>query len=92
MQSLDISLCLFLDALFYGTVNIPPELYDIWRCIPPVRHDLLDLIIRQSHFLCTHCFHRTYGAAIATGELGYFTLLSQMPINAVFHNGNSEYL
>lgn len=42
------------DGGFYGIVNIPPKLHDVWVGGTPGIHKGLEFVFRQSHFQCAH--------------------------------------
>ena len=92
MDTADLCRDPFLDGCLYGSVDIPPEGGDHRIGCPPGVNQWLQLFFLQAHLQGTHGFQCTDRSAVTESELCDFALLSEMSIDPVLHDRNTEHL
>ena len=74
-----------------GALRVAPEPRDGRRRRPPLRDDVLHLLLGQPHLVRAERPERPDAPAVAAGQLRDLALLPQMPVDAVLHDRHPEH-
>ena len=83
---------LILHGLHDRSVNIPPELDDVWVCLSPCVYQRREFLLGEAHLDSAHRLERTSGAAIAEGQFSDFAFLAKMAVDAMLFDWYLKHL